>query len=151
MEKFLMPRLPMIGLLGLMILTCGAQSPPQPTTDTTNEPVTKTSGRYNGRFWRILNEDAKTGFPFGYAEATDLQMVLTAPDVESLKKFKPLFWPPRLTFEEIRASLDRFYDVPENRPISISDALEVVSKRVTGASEQDLEVYITKLRAKSSK
>jgi hypothetical protein len=136
----------------LIAVSCLAQSPPadSPTKNASTIATWKTNGKWNGRFWRSFDMEGKRAFLFGFGEATDLIVMLTSKGFEDYKKSLLLFWPP-LTFDEILTSLDRFYDVPENRPITIIDGLNVVSQRATGSSEEDIQAYIAKRRAAASK
>jgi hypothetical protein len=130
---------------------CCAQSPPTSAADRASTIASwKTKGNWNGRFWRSFDAEGQGAFLFGFGEAADLIVSITSGNYENYKRDLPLFWPP-LTHEEIRVSLDRFYDTPENRPITIINALSVVSKRATGSSEDDIQAYVAKLRAAASK
>jgi len=50
-----------------------------------------------------------------------------------------------MTLDEIAASLDRFYQAPENGPITIASALEVISLRASGADEATVQKMISGL------
>jgi len=137
---------------------CWAQAPPQDSAAeiAALKATWKTKGGWNGRFWRSFKSEQKMAFLFGFGEAallvsTGCVAVSSSPGIENTIKVANLFWPTGLTFDEIRESLDRLYDVPENRQIAISDGLNVISQRATGTSEEDLRASIEKLRAAASK
>jgi len=115
----------------------------------------KTGGQYNGRFWKSLESNEKIVFVFGYKSAVrEATIAFAAGDRDRYNKLvevAKIFWPGGLTGAEISSALDHFYETPENGPIIISDALEVVARRLTGEDEGTLQKLISDLRASAGK
>src|ERR1019366_3925064 len=110
----------------------------------------QTAGNWNGRFWRSLDHDGKIVFVLAYGSA--VQEVTIAQSGGKLDRYKELikpFWPTGLTGAEIVLALDRFYDTPENGPITISGAIEVIAQRAYGANDAAIEKTIDELRSKA--
>jgi hypothetical protein len=124
--------------------------PAPPTVDSTLESW-KTKGDWNGRFWRSFDEEGKGAFLFGYTQAANHVLEMSAGSFEKYQDSLPLFLPPGLTVQEILTSLDTFYETPENRQIAIIGAISVVSQRARGLSEETVQKYINKLRAAASR
>jgi hypothetical protein len=64
---------------------------------------------------------------------------------DSVNRLKKQLFPTTLTIDEVSASLDRFYTVPENGPITVASALEVISFRASGADEAAVQKMISDL------
>ena len=40
-----------------------------------------------------------------------------------------LIYPPAMTYAEVTTALNRFYDVPENGPITVNGALKLIAQK----------------------
>jgi len=60
------------------------------------------------------------------------------------------FFPENLTWDEIRTSVDTFYEVPENRPIPIPMALQVVVMQSDGLEKSQIDKTIAEFRRAAS-
>jgi hypothetical protein len=121
----------------------------QPAPAQSNAEPQKTAGQWNGRFWTTLDTSGKVMFLNGYLEA--LVMVSRNAAKGSPETIATaVYWPSNLNAGEVRESLDRIYDTPENRPIPISDIVSLpISMRAAGADEQAVQKKIADLRAKT--
>jgi len=108
-------------------------------------------GFWNGRFWKTLDDSQKRIFLFGYANGSHFAVFKTTTTFPEYKRFHETLWPTILTYDETKAALDRFYETPENGPVSISDALQVTAARAKGTAEDVVQKFILELRAAASK
>jgi len=109
----------------------------------------KTGDRFNGRFWRTLDERGKTTYLAGYLEA--LQMAAGNAAKESPVQLIAVTYWPSLNVGEVQTSLDRIYDTPENRRIPIGDIVSFpIVMRSYGADEEQVQKKIAELRAKAA-
>ncbi|MBZ5677116.1 MAG: hypothetical protein LAP61_22965 [Acidobacteriia bacterium] len=125
------------------------------------DPVTsswKTGGSWNGRFWRTLDANEKGIFLFAHSDAVRYVTIASTiatdstPDgYEHFKLLNKVLWPQSLTIGEVLAALDLFYVTPENRPISIPNAVCVIAERSSGADEATVQKNITDLRAEAGR
>lgn len=142
-----------LSLLAIALTVCGSGQ----TTNASgkDDPVLATwrTGTiwWNGRFWRDLSEAEKNVFLFGYSNGVEFVAIASGGSLEGYKKLSKIFWPQTLTGAEVRASLDRFYETPENGPIGIPDAIRMIAKRSEGVGEEAIQKMITDLRAGASK
>ena len=140
-----------IALLNLALVVCAqAQTPPAKQSDSLIA-TWKTSGQWNGRFWRTLSETDKNIFLFGYSNAVDMVTIATSEEFSIQQEKSNLFWPRGLTVAEVRTSLDKIYETPENGPIGICTALYLISKRVMGIDETTIQKMIVDARARATK
>ncbi len=109
-----------------------------------------TGGSLNGRFWRSMtvDQDQKIVFVLGYSTA--IQYAVTG--MSSLLKVNnqtllDSLFPSRLTGAELVSALDRFYDTPENGPITINAAVKLIAQRVSGADEATIQKAIADARS----
>jgi hypothetical protein len=66
------------------------------------------------------------------------------------KKFFP--YALKLNYDEISAGVDHFYsETPENRPVPIAHALELVTLKATGAPQSDLDAAEALFRREANK
>jgi hypothetical protein len=99
---------------------------------------------------RKLGVDEKLEYLMGFREAASVVIIVAVKPELDDEAFKD-FWPARLTNREVIEALDRFYDTPENRPISIANALTIVAKRAAGVDEPTVQKLIESLRATTGK
>ena len=111
-----------------------------------------TSGLANGRLWKSVSTTSeKKGFLVGYLNGILYGTISAFGDVQSsvatnsANRLKKQLFPTTLTLDEVSASLDRFYAAPENGPITIASALEVISFRASGADEAAVQKMISDL------
>ncbi len=113
-----------------------------------------TNGLANGRLWKSVNTASeKKGFLVGYLNGVTYSAVsalggsqpITTATADSIDHFTKQLFPSSLTLDEISTSLDRFYNPPENGPITIASALEVISARASGADESVVQKMISDL------
>ncbi len=118
-----MKRLLLIALLGAAIVA--AQDEPK-------NPYL-TMGFANGRMWRdVFGEGGGIGYLYGM--------------LDSVGWNKPMF-PHSLKLSEIQEALNRFFSVPENRPIQIKQAMMLISKQADGeVSAEQLQKEIRAAR-----
>ena len=57
-----------------------------------------------------------------------------------------LLFPAGLTWGEAKTALDRFYDPPENGPISVRDALQIIVMKVVGVQQSAIDKQISDVR-----
>src|ERR1700733_8774255 len=119
-----------------------------------SQNTTTTNGLANGRLWKsIQTNSAKSGFLFGYSNGVTYGALsalfdgqpVTAERADSIDHLQKRLFPSTMTLEEVAASLDSFYDPPENAPITIASALEVISARASGADESTIRRIISGL------
>ena len=144
---------PKILLLAITVSAFGlSQAQPSSAKDDSVLSTWRTAQMWNGRFWRTLTESQKNMFLFGYSNGVDTMSMLAAGrDFEKYKSIQKTFWARNLTVEEVRTSLDRIYDTPENGPIGIPNAIYVISMRSEGADEESIQKEIAELRAREAK
>ena len=124
----------------------------------TNPDITatwKTAGMWNGRFWKnlaIVSEDAQSSFVLGYAAAVEDTVIGMGVSLNA--DYKPiikLLIPSKLTPGEIITALNRFYDTPENGPITIPGAMKIIAQRANGADDATIQKAIADQRAVSGR
>jgi hypothetical protein len=59
-------------------------------------------------------------------------------------------WPLSLQPEETLSALDKFFEIPENGPIAVNNALYVVSLRADGTDEPAIEKEVREFRARAT-
>ena len=105
----------------------------------------------NGRFWHRMLPAEKLGWVTGYEEGLFV-MSLEGTDAEAKSSCTEKmadglrFNPWRLTPDEISKSIDIFYETPENGPIPVPAAVAYISLKSSGASQSELNDFITKIR-----
>lgn len=128
-----MPKLLLV--LACAVLSCAAQAP---------DPVIVTGGYSNGRLWKILDPDTKVFFieayHDGYLFATGVICSGVKRDEEKVG------FPLALTKGEIRAALDQFYDVPENGPIPVMHAMQIVALKAIGTPQSAIDKHLADVR-----
>jgi hypothetical protein len=143
-----------ISLLLIFLTVCGWGQSSSVRTEGSNRLLT--DGFSNGRAWNAmavnnkLTIDEKLEFLMGFREAASV-VIITVVKPELYDEVFKDFWPSSLTNREIIDALNRFYDTPENRPISIANALTVVAKRAAGVDETTIQKLIEDLRADTGK
>lgn len=112
-----------------------------------NRDVSLTNSFRNGRAWRNLDSvQAKVSFLVAYRDGLAFGFMMgKRVDVDLNKDLAP-FFPKNLTWEETAVSLDRLYEVPENRPIPIMNALQIVTLQGLGVSKERVDKAIEDLR-----
>jgi len=111
----------------------------------------RTAGWWNGRLWKTLSASERITFLAGYSDATRIVATAASPSFERFDKLERDFWPGSLTLAEVCSALDRFYETPENGPISIWDAITVIARRSSGTDEATLQKAINELRAQAGR
>jgi hypothetical protein len=141
---------PFLSILVLAVSLWGQEPATRPQTSKVVDTWT-TAGEANGRFWRTLDKDGKLGLVVGYADGVKQILALVSQgDFELFKKLqRPVLSP--LTHEEVISALDRIYETPENRPISIAVAMTAVAARANGTPESEVQRKIEDLRARAVK
>lgn len=144
-----MPKLALI--LALATLFCAAQVTPEQRPD--SAPF-RTAGFCNGRFWRLLDDQSKLAWVEAYSNGVTFAVFMTfsggpgdpaLPGESAIQaKIESLF--PSLTWGEVRTALDRFYDSPENGPIPVPEALQVLTMKVAGADQSAIDKRISAIR-----
>jgi len=113
-------------------------APSTPGTQALSFPVdpavVKSGGLYNGRMWKALTADYK----ILWLDVTANGVIYTAGIMNSTDKLSLLF-PLTLTFGEVSQSLDVFYATPENMPIPIVSALQIVNMKASGVDPAVVE------------
>ena len=131
------------------MLSCTAQAP----SGRPSESPFRTAGFCNGRFWKILDERAKIDWLEAYENGVKYAAI-TFGDISSnqvmANKIRLLF-PDGLTWGEVRIALDRFYDAPENGPISLPDALQIIVMKVVGLQQSAIDKHISDVRQLANK
>jgi hypothetical protein len=108
--------------------------------------VNLTCGLSNGRAWRAFGTvETKLVFLVAYREGVIAGTVAARHGKTNLKEDLSYQFPAELTWEETATALDHLYDFPENRPIPISNALQIVTLQSAGVSkgliEKDIEDF----------
>jgi hypothetical protein len=135
---------------GAVVLNAQTAAPQSATSEVLS--TRKTGGAWNGRFWKQLSAEEKRVFLFGYSDGVEqVTIAAGAGSFERYKQINKMFWASALTIDEVRSALNVFYETPENSPISISNAIYLISKRSEGASEAELQKEIADLRARATK
>ena len=70
---------------------------------------------------------------------------------ERYREINNKYWARALSVVEVHTALDTFYEIPENAPIAIFDAIHVIAKRSQGAGEAELQKLTADLRARANK
>jgi hypothetical protein len=110
----------------------GAQTKPAPGD--VADSASRSGGLLNGRGWRALSAEMRLAFLLGYRDGLALGRGPTG------------FFPDGMTWGETQESLDRFFETPENRAISITGGLIVLSMRSAGTDEATIAQRIAELR-----
>lgn len=98
----------------------------------------ETGGRSNGWYWRRMGGNAKVYWLDAYWEGIRW----------ASQKPEDAAWtmPHRITFGELRARIDKFYDDPLNRPIPIVSTLSWLRMQEEGTDEAMLERFLVERR-----
>ena len=121
-------------LLMLLLLLAGLAMA-QPT-------LFMTKGEANGFFWKDLTEDLKVSFLVGIDSGRGfvahwyLADSPVCSDIVLRGKAGP-----HITNADTAKEVDKFYQNPSNVPLPISLALVYIYKRLTGASQQELDQF----------
>jgi len=122
----------------------------------------KTLGQVNGRYWQSLSFDSKVTFLIAFDEGYklaaprgitwNLQKIVgdekaAAVDKEIKEMFKlESYLPEGMSYGEIAKGVDRIYESPENLVIPVKDVLTLVTRKVHGASQADIDQSAARLR-----
>jgi len=133
-------------ILPLIVAVCAPQ---------TWSELNTTLGKANGRYWQSLSTTSKldflVGFGEGYSAAApsgipwDLRQMVgeakVAAATKALEASRSLKWyfPEKLSYGEVVKGVDRFYEDPENIRLPITDALEIFTRKVNGATQAELD------------
>lgn len=98
----------------------------------------RTGFSWNGRFWKASMPFAKTGFLLGYEQALVYMGARQFAEYSKFEEFKKHLY-PALTISETESAMDRFYEMPENGPIGVNEALHIIAERVNGGSVEEIE------------
>ena len=112
----------------------------------------RTGGFCNGRFWNVLDEQTKIAWIEAYSNGVTYALLSTtiarsatpADSAAVSARIESIF--PRLTWGEVRKALDHFYDAPENGPIPVPEAIRVLSMRVAGIPQVEIDKRVTYMR-----
>jgi len=104
----------LIVILGLPL----AAAPPAQDPD-------MTCGQENGRAWHDMDSPTKVGFILGLRATMAHLAIRGVVDLEQRHRYLV----DQLTFGETARAVDRFYETPENMPIPILWAMEVIANR----------------------
>jgi hypothetical protein len=132
-------------LIALLSVQCMAQDAPGKTASLTTMSIS------NGRRWRVLSDEAKVVWLVAFRDglmAAFLTSCYKANDAttESIASQMRLSYPEKLSYGEVRSALNHFYDTPENGPIPISLAMQVVVESATGVPQSKIDDFISSLR-----
>jgi hypothetical protein len=114
----------LIVILGLPL----AAAPPAQDPD-------MTCGQENGRAWHDMDSPTKVGFILGLRATMAHLAIRGVVDLEQRHRYLV----DQLTFGETARAVDRFYETPENMPIPILWAMEVIANRGGGADATTIE------------
>jgi hypothetical protein len=137
-----------LGFLLLATIASVAQGPSSPSKP--DDTPLRTHGFMNGRGWRTLNGNEKLiclsafrdGLAWGYGIGQGKGSQSTPTPSLNLSGM----FPERLTWAETSSALDRFYDTPENGPIFLPGALQIVTMKAVGVDESVIEEHLQQLR-----
>ena len=101
----------------------------------------KSAGLYNGRWWKFLDGPDKVLWLDTYANGVVYAAGVTG-NADKIKLLLPL----QLTFVEVSKSLDTFYETPENAPIPIASALQIVTMKSAGTDQAAIDLQINGFR-----
>jgi len=114
----------------------------------------RTGGFCNGRFWNVLDEQTKLAWVEAYSNGVTYAVLTTAvtergadpsrDQAAVAAKIQSIF--PSLTWGEVRKALDRFCDSPENGPIPVPEAVRVLSMKVAGVPQAEIDKRIAHAR-----
>jgi hypothetical protein len=141
-------RTALVFVLGAILLSAQNAAPQNPSAEVTS--TWKTTGSWNGRFWKHLSPEERIMFLLGYESGVEEVAIPSAGSFERFNELYKLFWAKALTFVEVRAALNAFYETPENGSISIHNAIHLISKRSEGATEADIQEEIADLRKRAN-
>jgi hypothetical protein len=110
---------------------------------------------WNGRFWRnlaLVGEDAQSAFVLGYvAGVQDTTLGIGVSLNFDYKAMTKIFIPTSMTTGELITALNRFYEPPENGPITIPAAMKIITQRASGADDATIQKAIADQRALSAR
>jgi len=147
MRKFVVV-IALLTLPSLAQLTSGQQS---------DSASARTGGFCNGRFWNALDDQTKLAWVEAYSNGVTYALLTTAisargadpsRDQEAVTaRIQSIF--PSLTWGEVRKALDRFYDSPENGPIPMPEAVRVLSMKVAGVPQAEIDRRVAHMRQRA--
>jgi hypothetical protein len=101
---------------------------------------TRTGGVSNGRFWKVLGDDAKFVWLTAYHDGlTNGLAASRAAEGKDINIRIAVWFPSSLTWADTRAAVDQFYLVPENAPIPLNGALKIICSKSRGADKVAIE------------
>ena len=99
----------------------------------------------NGRLWRDWNETGKLAYLLGLREGLN-------PLMENIPKHEAdTYFPPTMTLSQTEAAVDKFFEDSENIRVPIFAAMRIVTMKVNGATQDQIDSEITLNRQISSK
>lgn len=101
-----------------------------------------TYGDINGRGWNAISSDGRTLYLRGVSDGIIR---------ESSDAFKKKYMCGTLSTAEVRTAIDRFFSEPENLLVPVIDALHIVSMKVNGGLQSEIDNYLSVMRAISVK
>lgn len=104
------------------------------------QPVTR-----DGRFWRASSVEAKFGFIVGYRDGLLAGLANYSEDTKDITARLLGAWPD-LTNGEIEEAISRFYEVPENRPFSVSVAIQALALKSKGMPQARIDSFLNSVR-----
>lgn len=124
------------------------------STRASEDDVKFTRSFHNGRWWKGNSSAENLGFIVGYLDGVKVALVTEhrgeTGAAETIDAGSRRLWPFALTYGEVSEALDRFYGTPENGPISIGQALAIISERSQGVAESKIDSDIQWMRKQAS-
>ena len=131
-----------IGIALLFAVVCFGQAADDPMF---------TDSFANGRFWKAMNDGQKLAYLVAYKDGLVEGFIASGErDVKDLKSNVDALLPRNLTHRETLQAVTRFYDTPENAPIPIRDALEIVVLKADGVAQVVIDEVIADDRRKAT-
>jgi hypothetical protein len=115
--------------------------PPPPVRVPENASNIKTSGLYNGRIRKTLDESVK----LLWLEVAVNGVLYATAATNTMDKIKTIL--PGLTYQETSQALDSFYATPENANIPVVFALQIVTMKAGGVDQDTVTKQTNELRA----
>jgi hypothetical protein len=116
----------------------------------------ETDAMPNGRAWRLMPQIDKGTWVWGFQSGIIAALGSTTKDGKEIapensrKEIVNLYF-SNLSRDEIAKGIDRFYqDTPENAPLPAAVALEYVTQKAGGATQSQLDDFVSAARKASA-
>jgi hypothetical protein len=116
-----------LALAVLLLIPCLAQD--------SSSDIQRTNGGVNGRLWQSLSSTSKLYLLVGFDEAMGLA-----------QPYREKIYFPKVPYGDVVKGIDRFYEAPENLTFPVSDALQIFTLKVNGATQSEIEVRLREFR-----